>query len=169
MSRFAPLYVLAAVVGCAHSPPPSALTQIGWSGAPPHVGVQLAGADATSERQAQCDASARAAGVVLDGNAPYQAIVTLDGAANRVSLLSPHGVTRTDRRGAVPVGELCAQAAVAAASLMRDESSGRPLDSQSSFANTPVPSSALHDPNARPTGPEPANMISGEQPRGPIE
>jgi hypothetical protein len=157
------------LVGCAHgtsASAPEAMTQIQWSGPPPHVAVQLAGAGASGELQAQCDAAVTHSGAVADGNATVMAIVTLDGSGSRVDLLSQRrGVVRSDKRPALPVEHLCAQAAVAAASLLRDEVAGSPMDSQgNSYAVMPVSTQQLHSPV-----PTPSERPAGQEASGPIQ
>jgi hypothetical protein len=158
MTRLALVWA-AMLMGCAHGAngrAPEALTQIGWRGPPPHVGVQLAGTGATSELQAQCDAAVTHSGAVADGSAPAQAIVTLEGAGARLDILSQRrGVVRSETRASLPVERLCAQAAVAAASQLRDDVAGSPMDSEgNNYAITPTRSVDLHSPTSRATGPD---------------
>jgi hypothetical protein len=182
MSRIA-LASTVMLLGCAHGAStraPEALTQIQWSGPPPHVGVQLAGAGANAELQAQCDAAVTHSGVIADGNAPVQAIVTLDGAGARLDLLSQQrGIVRSEKCAPLPVEHLCARAAVAAASIARDQIAGSPMDSQGdTYAIMPVRSQDLHSPTSRTTtgpelGPGPPNFtgppLPGASSNGPIQ
>jgi hypothetical protein len=168
MSRLALVWA-AMLMGCAHGSSaraPEALTQIQWSGPPPHVGVQLAGAGASGELQAQCDAAVTHSGAVVDGNAAVQAIVTLDGTGARLDLLSQRrGVVRSEARPSLPVERLCAQAAVAAASLLRDELAGSPMDTQgNTYAITPQRAQDLHAPASTVTGPEPDLRLNNSPP-----
>jgi hypothetical protein len=171
MTRLTLVWVTAlpVVMGCAHAPgprAPEAVTQLQWSGPPPHVAVQLAGAGASGELQAQCDAAVTHSGAVSDGNATVQAIVTLDGGGSRVDLLSQRrGVVRSENRPALAIEHLCAQAAVAAASLLRDEQTGSSMDSQgNSYAITPVSTQQLHSPVA-----QPSDQPGGQGALGPIQ
>jgi hypothetical protein len=169
MRRTAPFLALA-LVACAHGAGgrrPATLMQIGWSGPPPHVGLQLAGSEA-GDHQAACEAAAAHAGIVVDGNASVQAILLLEPGDQRVQLLSQRrGALPSEKRGSVPLEQLCAEAAVAAAELSRDENSGSPMDSQSSFAVSP-------DPEALPTARhmshgDGGDLHSGDPARGPIQ
>src|SRR5579863_6371242 len=112
------LLLAVALAGCAHqSGTAESLSQIQWSGPAPKVAVTLAGSGATIDLQTACDEAATRAGVILDGNAAVQAIVTLDAHGARVDILSQRrGVVRSDSRTALSIDRVCARAAVDAAS-----------------------------------------------------
>ncbi len=172
MSRLTPILaattLAAGCAGGAASLEEQPLFAAGWSGPPPHVAVQLAGSDAGGDKQQRCSAALVRAGAVVDGNAPVQAIVTVERTGNRLRVTTRRrGVVRDDPRPAWSIERLCDDALLALVAAIREEQPGQAAlapRAPPAYSNPPFSS----EPGARSDGPPALPSSSGGTYRGPI-
>jgi hypothetical protein len=136
MQRFTPMLVFWACAGCvsagARSTEERPLFAAGWSGPPPRVAVQLAGPDASADKQARCAQTLVQAGALVDGAAPTQAVVTLQPGANRLQVMTAQrGLVRDEPRPPWTIERLCTDALYVMVDAMRRDA--QPLASPSNL------------------------------------
>jgi hypothetical protein len=148
LSAFA--VVLAACAGQVASVENQPLAAAGWSGPPPHVGLSLTGSGAAPADSERCIAAVTGAGAIVDGNAPVQALVTVEPAGNRLQITSlRRGLVRDEARPAWPVEHLCNDALFALVKVLRTETPYvEPIESPAPANerpySTPSASGAIH-------------------------
>lgn len=171
MRLFAAIWLGAAGCATAAALEDQPLFVAGWSGPPPHVAVQLAGAGAGPAEQQRCVARLARSGAVVDAAASVQARVTLDPAGNRLQVTSSRrGLVRDEPRPPWSVERLCNDALLAMVSALREES---PRPSGPAVVDSPYesPSPTGNAPGANgpaSTGPAASPSSSGGAYHGPI-
>src|SRR5689334_2039654 len=110
-----------------------------------HVAMTVQGPAAGPAEQQRCLAAVQAAGAVVDGNAPVQAIVTVDKDGGRLQVLTMRrGLVRDEKRAGGTLEALCRDAAAAAVA-----------------AHEPEPVAAPAVDNSPQHAPEPTSQTSG--------
>lgn len=143
----------------------------GWSGPPPHVSVQLAGAGAGADKQQRCLAAVGRAGAVVDARAGVQAVVTLEPAGNRLQIMSSRrGLVSDEPRPAWSVERLCDDALYALVSAIRgdDPSAERSVPTLPPMLRRPLSAPASGSVTDQPEAPPPLPTASGGSYPGPI-